>query len=85
MNNSFGTRGTIDSGGTRAGIYRLSKLAQNGVGNIDRLPFSIKVLLENALRNEDGRLFQAEDVVNLAPRGTRTTTGRSRFPSAQRG
>ncbi len=66
MNNSFDTRGTIDSGGMRAGIYRLSKLAQDGIGQIDRLPFSIKVLLENALRNEDGRLFQAEDVVNLA-------------------
>ncbi len=66
MNNSFGSRGTIDSSGTRAGIYRLSKLSQDGIGQIDRLPFSIKVLLENALRNEDGRLFQAEDVVNLA-------------------
>ena len=66
MNNSFDTRGTIDSGGMRAGIYRLSKLAQDGIGQIDHLPFSIKVLLENALRNEDGRLFQAEDVVNLA-------------------
>ena len=66
MGDSFGTRGTIDSGETRAGIYRLNKLAQDGIGNIDRLPFSIKVLLENALRNEDGRLFQAEDVVNLA-------------------
>ena len=66
MNHSFGARGTIDSGGIRAGIYRLSKLAQDGIGQIDRLPFSIKVLLENALRNEDGRLFHAEDVVNLA-------------------
>ncbi len=66
MNNSFDTRGTIDSGGMQAGIYRLSKLAGDGIGQIDRLPFSIKVLLENALRNEDGRLFQAEDVVNLA-------------------
>ncbi len=66
MNNSFGTRGTIDAGSLQAGIYRLSKLAQDGIGLIDRLPFSIKVLLENALRNEDGHLFQAEDVVNLA-------------------
>ena len=66
MNNSFGTRGTIDSGGTRAGIYRLSRLAQDGIGNIDRLPFSIKILLENALRNQDGRHFQPDDVQNLA-------------------
>ena len=66
MNHSFGTRGAIETGSVQASIYRLSKLAQDGIGNIDRLPFSIKVLLENALRNEDGRLFQAEDVVNLA-------------------
>ena len=66
MQDSFGTRGTIESGGIRAGIYRLSKLAQAGIGDIDRLPFSIKVLLENALRNQDGRHFQPEDVANLA-------------------
>ena len=66
MNNSFGTRGTIDTGSGSAAIYRLSKLAKDGIGHIDRLPFSIKILLENALRNQDGRHFQPEDVVNLA-------------------
>ncbi len=66
MKNSFGSRTTIRAGSAKASAYRLSRLAQDGIGNIDRLPFSIKVLLENALRNEDGRLFQAEDVVNLA-------------------
>ena len=66
MNNSFGSKGTINTGDGSAAIYRLNKLSQDGIGHIDRLPFSIKILLENALRNQDGRHFQAEDVVNLA-------------------
>ncbi len=66
MNHRFGSRGTIKTADGNAAIYRLSKLAQDGIGHINRLPFSIKILLENALRNQDGRHFQAEDVVNLA-------------------
>ena len=66
MGDSFGTREFISVSGKTAIIFSLSKLSAQGIGNIDRLPFSIKILLENALRNEDGRLFQAEDVVNLA-------------------
>ena len=50
---TFGTRGTFDTGSGEAVIYRLSKLAAQNIGHIDRLPFSIKILLENALRNLD--------------------------------
>ena len=50
---TFGTRGTFDSGSGDAVIYRLSKLAAQNIGHIDKLPFSIKILLENALRNLD--------------------------------
>ena len=49
----FGTRGTFDTGNGEAVIYRLSKLAAQNIGHIDQLPFSIKILLENALRNLD--------------------------------
>ncbi|MYD08831.1 MAG: aconitate hydratase AcnA [Chloroflexi bacterium] len=66
MSDYFGSKGKIATGSGSAAIYRLSKLAQDGIGHIDRLPFSIKILLENALRNQDGRHFQPEDVVNLA-------------------
>ena len=66
MSDSFGARGTIDTGSGKAAIYRLSALSERGIGQIERLPFSIKILLENALRNLDGRHFQAEDVNNLA-------------------
>ncbi|MCY3834103.1 MAG: aconitate hydratase AcnA [Chloroflexi bacterium] len=66
MRDSFGTRGAIRVGDSQADIYRLRKLADQGIGRIERLPFSIKILLENALRNEDGRHFQPEDIQNLA-------------------
>ncbi len=66
MNDQFGARSTIAFAGGKATIYRLDKLRQAGIGNIDSLPFSIKVLLENALRNLDGRHFHADDVAHLA-------------------
>ncbi len=44
--------------------YRLDKLAE--YGDIERLPFSIRVLLEALLRTCDGQIVQAEDVVRLA-------------------
>lgn len=66
MVDKFGTRGTFDTGNGEAVIYRLNKLKEQGIGNIDKLPFSIKILLENALRNLDGRQFQEKDVHNIA-------------------
>jgi aconitate hydratase len=49
--NLFGTRGTLRFGTERATIYRLPELARQGLADLDRLPFSIRVLLENALRH----------------------------------
>ena len=66
MGDIFGTRGTLSAGGRTAIIYRLNKLSEQGIGHIEKLPFSIKILLENALRNQDGRHFQPEDVEHLA-------------------
>ncbi|MCY4145619.1 MAG: aconitate hydratase AcnA [Chloroflexi bacterium] len=66
MNDEFGARGTIAFAGGKAAVYRLDRLSQAGIGHIDSLPFSIKVLLENALRNLDGRHFHADDVAHLA-------------------
>ncbi len=48
--NPFGTRQHLDIGGTPAAIYRLDTLARQGGYNLDRLPFSVRILLENALR-----------------------------------
>jgi aconitate hydratase A / 2-methylisocitrate dehydratase len=63
---AFGARSTLDTGFGRATIYRLAALAKAGVApGLDRLPFSIKVLLEAVLRSVDGELVTAEDVRNL--------------------
>ncbi len=66
MTDKFGARGTFDTGSGEAIIYRLSKLTEQGIGNIENLPVSIKILLENALRNLDGTQFKEEDVLNIA-------------------
>jgi aconitate hydratase len=63
---TFGARGTFDTGNGSAVIYRLNRLIEQGVGHVDKLPFSIKVLLENALRNLDGQAITEQDVRNLA-------------------
>jgi aconitate hydratase len=48
--NPFGARGTLPGGSSPITIYRLPELARQGVADLDRLPFSVRVLLENALR-----------------------------------
>ncbi len=63
---TFGTRGTFDTGNGAATIYRLSQLAAQNVGHVDSLPFSIKILLENALRNLDNFEVMEDAVVALA-------------------
>ncbi|GAA5510622.1 aconitate hydratase AcnA [Novipirellula caenicola] len=62
----FGARDQFDTGHGTATIYRLSKLEEAGLGEISRLPFSIRVLLEAVLRNCDDFLVTQQDVKNLA-------------------
>jgi aconitate hydratase len=64
--NSFGTRETLQVDGKGYEIFRLSALEKKGVGHAAKLPFSLRVLLENLLRQEDGRFVHAEDIVALA-------------------
>ncbi len=65
--NSFGARANLTlPGGSVAALYRLHSLQEAGVAPIDRLPFSIKVLLESLLRQEDGYLISRDDVEALA-------------------
>jgi aconitate hydratase A / 2-methylisocitrate dehydratase len=63
--NSFGGRGTLTAGERRFEIYRLDALEKRGLP-VARLPFSLKILLENLLRREDGRSVSAADVEKLA-------------------
>ena len=62
----FHARDTFDSGSGQTGIYRLSKLEEQGLGAVSKLPFSIRVLLESVLRNCDGYEVREEDVKALA-------------------
>ena len=64
--NSFATRSTLRVGNESAEIYRLSALERAGIGNVSRLPFSLKVLLENLLRHEDENFVFAADIRALA-------------------
>jgi aconitate hydratase len=62
----FGARDTFDSGQGPVGIYRLDRLEQAGLGQVSRLPFSIRLLLEAVLRNCDGYEVTEDDVRHLA-------------------
>src|SRR6202050_1453053 len=64
--NSFSTRGPLRSGDESFEIHRLNALERAGVGKVARLPFSLKVLLENLLRHEDERFVRTEDIPALA-------------------
>src|SRR3712207_8808940 len=62
--NSFDARSTLALGGRELEIFRLDALQSSF--DVARLPFSLKVLLENLLRNEDGVAVRREDVEALA-------------------
>jgi aconitate hydratase A / 2-methylisocitrate dehydratase len=64
--NSFGTRDMLQVDGKSYEIFRLSALEKKGVGHVSKLPFSLRVLLENLLRQEDGRFVHPGDIEALA-------------------
>jgi aconitate hydratase len=64
--NSFSAAASLQSGSQSYRIYRLDRLEAAGLKGVSRLPVSLKVLLENLLRHEDGRLVNARDVEALA-------------------
>jgi aconitate hydratase len=66
LSDPFAARDTFDTGSGEAGIYRLSRLDDAGLGRISALPFSIRLLLESLLRNCDGYEVTEDDVKNLA-------------------
>src|SRR4029453_16546337 len=64
--NPFGAAAKLDCQSGSYTIYRLKKLAEQGIGTIDRLPFSIRVLLESCLRKLDNFIVTEQDVTELA-------------------
>ena len=77
---SFGARATLDVGGETHEIFRLDALqAQLDVA---RLPYSLKILLENLLRNEDGESVTQESIEAVAS-WRPATSPRRRSPTAR--
>ena len=59
---SFKCRRTIEAGGASFDYFSLPEAEKNGLDGISKLPFSLKVLLENLLRHEDGTTVTADDI-----------------------
>ncbi|MEQ2525261.1 aconitate hydratase AcnA [Bacillaceae bacterium CLA-AA-H227] len=66
----FSARKSFELNGKRYNYYNLAALEEAGIGNVSKLPYSIKVLLESVLRQYDGRVITKEHVENLAKWGT---------------
>ena len=63
MTDSFGARQSISVGGADYDIYRLDAI---GDSRVEQLPYTLKVLLENLLRHEDGENITVDDISALA-------------------
>src|ERR1700739_5078799 len=64
--NSFSAGDTPTVGKKSYEVPRLEALERKGIGHADQLPFSIRILLENLLRQEDDRFVHAKDIELLA-------------------
>jgi aconitate hydratase len=63
---SFKSRKTLKAGGKTYITFSLTAAEKNGLQGVSRLPYSLKVLLENLLRNEDGKTVTADDIKAVA-------------------
>ena len=77
--NPFGARASLRFGDETAVVYRLPELARQGLADLDRLPFSIRVLLENALRHA-GRGFVTDAHVQAVAGWSPTGADRGEVP-----
>jgi aconitate hydratase len=73
--NSFNTRSVLEVSGVSYDVFRLPYLERQGFA-VSRLPISLRVLLENLLRTEDGAAVRAEDIEALARWQARAETRR---------
>ncbi|HXI19754.1 MAG TPA: aconitate hydratase AcnA, partial [Gemmatimonadales bacterium] len=78
--NPFGTRSRLDLGAEAATIFRLPELERKGLTRLDRLPFSIRVLLENVLRFAGRGIVTEEHVTRLAAWSPRGGGGQGEIP-----
>ncbi|WNF35195.1 aconitate hydratase AcnA [Bacillaceae bacterium IKA-2] len=68
--NLYNSRSSFEVNGKKYNFYKLQALEDAGVGNVSKLPYSIKILLESVLRQYDGSVITEEHVNNLAKWGT---------------
>src|ERR1700750_2912129 len=73
---SFKTRAAITVGGRDVHYYSLSALQAQGFPRIATLPYSLKILLENLLRHEDGRFVKKADIEAMAGWGVKSTSAK---------
>ena len=64
--NSFNTLAQLEAGGEQVHLHSLPALERAGFPRVARLPYSLKILLENLLRCEDGRFVKSRDIEALA-------------------
>ncbi len=62
----FGAKKTLETSGGRVSYFDIHELEKQNVGPVSKLPYSIKVCLENMLRNVDGRIIDKQTVVDSA-------------------
>src|SRR6266542_5152958 len=77
--NSFGVRTTLSTDHITASVFSLPALAKQGFGEIERLPVTVKILLENVLRHCESERACEDDVVTLA-RWNATSPGNEEIP-----
>src|SRR4249920_4229095 len=66
MTNSFASKAQIAIGSSKVELYRLDALVKAGVGDVATLPYSLRILLENLLRYEDGKTVHPADIKAVA-------------------
>src|SRR5689334_385986 len=64
--NSFSSKAHIAVGGSKIELYRLDSLIKAKVGDVETLPYSLRILLENLLRYEDGKTVNPADIQAVA-------------------
>ncbi len=75
MKDTFGARAVLEVGDRRYEIFRLDALSKAGLP-VERLPYSMRILLENLLRTMDGRVVSPEDVEGVARWDPKATPSR---------
>ena len=81
--NSFGAAATLRVGTTDYQIFRLDALEKSAGVKLSRIPYSIKILLENLLRFEDGKTVKASDIEYVAKWDAKTAAQEIQFRPAR--